>query len=173
MNNAGAVIYSSFEPSDPFQKTRIFDKNGNVLVKPGDVIGGHTIIAIQRYGPVSINDSGVYAFVATYDGPGLEGIFTQNGLVVPNAIPTALNINNNGVIAWGVDHKLYTSEAGLVVASADYTFGRFFNDLGSLTYTVNGNVMLATVSGVPEPGTIAFMGLGLMAIGWQRPRSIK
>ncbi len=190
MNASGDVAFGA-----NFSGGRGIFTQSILLVESGDMIAGRTITGVNDF--PSLNDAGVVAFAA-FTGFGTSGIFLTDGttgsliahdgdvvdgktLTVPFTIPS---LNNLGQVVYGATFVGGTGifvDDMLVAESGDVVDGRILasfgvpslNDLGNVAFLAffeggGSGIILGTP--IPEPSTVALLGIGLLGLTLFRRR---
>jgi hypothetical protein len=131
-----------------------------LLSSPGTLISLYTPgLTSSPTGTASFNPSGNYGFYDTVCYAASGGVCTSSETYYTSQAATG---NNTGGSAWN-HFALFQLASGSYVIGFTGQNGMFGEGLGDFQDTV---IELTVQNAVPEPGTIAIMGLGLAALGF-------
>ncbi len=139
-----------------------------------------SVAQIQGTGSVDVN--AIFEYIefesaTTIGNMGLDGFsgdLTLGGASVVNVF-TRTSSYDFSVNFWGSDIGLGDSVLGLLTATLDVEtwdpVGTTGDVTGGDTTIIGSYSIVSSFSSVPEPTTIALMGLGLAGIGWKRRKA--
>lgn len=82
--------------------------------------------------------------------------------------------SSTGTSQWVIDGADLADALGLLTNGPNFNFDRYVNFVGefdSVKLSSTGGAAFEVAAAVPEPGTLALLGLGLMGIGFARRRA--
>ena len=143
---------------------------GAITIAPGaaTLVGG--IPGLDLSGAFPLEDEN---FEVTFDGAS-QGFFSCGGpsnngsTAISGAVDNSFNFND---CVFTLPFALSGPSLTSLLADSALTVGVFFGD--DVSTFSHGDEVIVTVSynavnAVPEPGTLALLGLGLLGLGWSR-----
>ncbi len=146
--------------------------SGGILSQTFDVLLNHVYSVTFYYsGNPDTPANGIMlrqGNVAVLDGNGSGGVYITSGGSGGHGIPMSGNLDvTSGVTKSAMNWQQYTLTFQAISSTATLTFR------GNLTQSSGiaiGNVSVADLTAVPEPGALIIVGSGLLLIGWRRFR---
>jgi hypothetical protein len=159
------------------EQTALFDENG--VFSLGSLNAGDTSNSVGEFAlpglfdlyTITLNEAGLFTFFTDEDPNGFVGTTVDTEIAIFDAAGVLLAENDDG------GNGLYSGIFDLSLAAGDYTLavapflgGASFSDgFGVSPGTGTGDYIInASLTVVPEPGTLAFLGLGLGMMAFRR-----